>query len=60
MSLKKIELWGIIMEEFICPNCGNRSMTKKVTEENTYHLICSSCGFQYETMPLEDDWRVFA
>jgi DNA-directed RNA polymerase subunit M/transcription elongation factor TFIIS len=43
------------MDEFICPKCGNRAMTKKGTEDGTYKLICSKCGFQYETLPQEDE-----
>ena len=43
------------MEEFICPKCGNRTMTKKETEEGTYQLVCNKCGFRYEALPQEDD-----
>jgi transcription elongation factor Elf1 len=42
------------MDIFICPKCGKRTLVKKEVESGKYKLICSTCGFQREALPIGD------
>ena len=48
-----------IMDTFICPKCGKKTMVKHPVEKRKYMLICQSCGFKRGILP-KDHKRGFA